>query len=185
MLIGYMRVSKADGSQATDLQRDALIAADVPQDKVIGISQGWKMAGAIKTTERRLAEGGLHHAGSKLMAWCVGNAKAIQRGNSVAIDKAISGKAKIDPLVAEAFRASDRAALAAGGPQVNEEWVTFASDGHRELLETTKTPLLDAAGQIIARFEKAGLKVAKTKVAKRMSDVELAAALADLDSLLA
>src|SRR5690625_6206365 len=29
MLIGYMRVSKADGSQATDLQRDALIAADV------------------------------------------------------------------------------------------------------------------------------------------------------------
>ena len=27
MLIGYMRVSKADGSQATDLQRDALVAA--------------------------------------------------------------------------------------------------------------------------------------------------------------
>src|SRR5690554_6955934 len=29
MLIGYMRVSKADGSQATDLQRDALNAAGV------------------------------------------------------------------------------------------------------------------------------------------------------------
>lgn len=29
MLIGYMRVSKADGSQAMDLQRDALIAAGV------------------------------------------------------------------------------------------------------------------------------------------------------------
>lgn len=29
MLIGYMRVSKADGSQATDLQRDALTAAGV------------------------------------------------------------------------------------------------------------------------------------------------------------
>lgn len=29
MLIGYMRVSKADGSQATDLQRDALIAVGV------------------------------------------------------------------------------------------------------------------------------------------------------------
>jgi hypothetical protein len=27
MLIGYMRVSKADGSQVLDLQRDALIAA--------------------------------------------------------------------------------------------------------------------------------------------------------------
>jgi diguanylate cyclase (GGDEF)-like protein/PAS domain S-box-containing protein len=55
----------------------------------------------------------------------------------------------VDPLLAEAFRANDRAALAAGGPQVNEEWVTFASDGHRELLETTKTPLLDAAGQVV------------------------------------
>ncbi len=29
MLVGYMRVSKADGSQATDLQRDALLAAGV------------------------------------------------------------------------------------------------------------------------------------------------------------
>lgn len=29
MLVGYMRVSKADGSQATDLQRDALTAAGV------------------------------------------------------------------------------------------------------------------------------------------------------------
>lgn len=29
MLIGYMRVSKADGSQTNDLQRDALIAAGV------------------------------------------------------------------------------------------------------------------------------------------------------------
>jgi DNA invertase Pin-like site-specific DNA recombinase len=29
MLVGYMRVSKADGSQVTDLQRDALVAAGV------------------------------------------------------------------------------------------------------------------------------------------------------------
>ena len=32
MLIGYMRVSKADGSQVLDLQRDALIAAGVFED---------------------------------------------------------------------------------------------------------------------------------------------------------
>jgi DNA invertase Pin-like site-specific DNA recombinase len=31
MLIGYMRVSKADGSQTTDLQRDALLAAHIEQ----------------------------------------------------------------------------------------------------------------------------------------------------------
>ena len=29
MLVGYMRVSKADGSQSTDLQRDALLEAGV------------------------------------------------------------------------------------------------------------------------------------------------------------
>lgn len=32
MLMGYMRVSKADGSQTTDLQRDALTAAGVDAD---------------------------------------------------------------------------------------------------------------------------------------------------------
>jgi len=32
MLIGYMRVSKIDGSQTTDLQRDALVAAGVSAD---------------------------------------------------------------------------------------------------------------------------------------------------------
>jgi DNA invertase Pin-like site-specific DNA recombinase len=29
MLVGYMRVSKADGSQVLDLQKDALLAAGV------------------------------------------------------------------------------------------------------------------------------------------------------------
>jgi hypothetical protein len=29
MFLGYMRVSKADGSQVLDLQRDALVAAKV------------------------------------------------------------------------------------------------------------------------------------------------------------
>lgn len=34
MKIGYMRVSKADGSQSTDLQRDALLAAGVDPSKL-------------------------------------------------------------------------------------------------------------------------------------------------------
>ena len=34
MLIGYARVSKADGSQSLDLQRDALIAAGVGEDQI-------------------------------------------------------------------------------------------------------------------------------------------------------
>ncbi len=34
MLIGYARVSKADGSQSLDLQRDALLAAGVAEDRI-------------------------------------------------------------------------------------------------------------------------------------------------------
>ena len=34
MLIGYMRVSKTDGSQTTDLQRDALISAGVNSEQI-------------------------------------------------------------------------------------------------------------------------------------------------------
>ncbi len=34
MLIGYMRVSKADGSQVLDLQRDALIADGVKSSRI-------------------------------------------------------------------------------------------------------------------------------------------------------
>jgi DNA invertase Pin-like site-specific DNA recombinase len=34
VLIGYMRVSKADGSQVFDLQRDALLGAGIPSDRL-------------------------------------------------------------------------------------------------------------------------------------------------------
>ncbi len=34
MLIGYARISKADGSQSLDLQRDALREADVSDDAI-------------------------------------------------------------------------------------------------------------------------------------------------------
>ena len=79
---------------------DALVQAGVPQDKIIGVSQGWRLGGAIKTTERKLAEGGMWHDGSPMMAWCVGNAKVEPRGNSILITKQASGFAKIDPLMA-------------------------------------------------------------------------------------
>ena len=79
---------------------DAMIEAEVPQDKVIGISQGWKLSGSIKTTERKLAEGVLIHDGSAMMAWCVSNAKIEPKGNAMLITKQASGWAKIDPLMA-------------------------------------------------------------------------------------
>jgi phage terminase large subunit-like protein len=79
---------------------DALVEADVPQEKIVGISQGWRLGGAIKTTERKLAEGGLVHGGQRLMNWCVGNAKVEPKGNAILITKQASGTAKIDPLMA-------------------------------------------------------------------------------------
>ncbi|WP_150615016.1 terminase large subunit [Pandoraea terrigena] len=79
---------------------DALVEANVPEELVIGISQGWKMSGAIKTTERKLAEGVLVHGGQRMMAWCVGNARVVPVGNAVNITKQVSGTAKIDPLMA-------------------------------------------------------------------------------------
>jgi phage terminase large subunit-like protein len=65
-----------------------------------GIPQGYKLMGSIKDTERKLADGAFWHAGSRLMSWCVGNARITQSGNSIMIHKAVSGLGKIDPLMA-------------------------------------------------------------------------------------
>jgi phage terminase large subunit-like protein len=79
---------------------DALVEIGVPQEKIVGVSQGWRLGAAIKTTERKLAEGVMVHAGQPLMAWCVGNAKVEPKGNAILITKQASGSAKIDPLMA-------------------------------------------------------------------------------------
>lgn len=79
---------------------DAIVAAGVEQDRIVAISQGWKLTGAIKTAERKLAEGTLVHGGQPMMAWCVGNARIEPKGNAALITKQASGSAKIDPLMA-------------------------------------------------------------------------------------
>jgi phage terminase large subunit-like protein len=75
-------------------------ARGLAKAQIEGISQGWKLSAAIKTTERKVAGGELVHCGQDLMAWCVGNAKVEPRGNAVLITKQASGTAKIDPLMA-------------------------------------------------------------------------------------
>lgn len=55
----------------------------------------------------------------------------------------------IDRELADAFRAHDELASLSGQPRVNEEWITFADDGHRELVETIKRPLRDPDGRLI------------------------------------
>lgn len=79
---------------------DAMIERDIPAEKIAAVSQGWRLGGAIKTAERKLAEGAMKHGGQAMMAWCVGNAKVEPRANSILITKQASGSAKIDPLMA-------------------------------------------------------------------------------------
>ncbi|MGV8944672.1 terminase large subunit [Thermomonas sp.] len=79
---------------------DALTGRGFDIDMIAAISQGWRLNSAIKQTERKLAGNEFVHGASRLMAWCVGNAKAEPKGNAVAITKQVSGSAKIDPLMA-------------------------------------------------------------------------------------
>jgi phage terminase large subunit-like protein len=76
----------------------------IQMEQIVAISQGYRLNGAIKTTERKVAGGELLHAGQPLMAWCVSNAKVEDKGNAILITKQASGKAKIDPLMS-AFNA--------------------------------------------------------------------------------
>lgn len=79
---------------------DMLAEKGIEGDRVVGISQGWKLTGAIKTTERKLAEGTLRHCAQDLMAWVIGNMRVEPKGNAIVITKQASGTAKIDPGMA-------------------------------------------------------------------------------------
>ncbi len=51
--------------------------------------------------------------------------------------------------LADFFRKNDRRVMAAGKSIINEEWINFAGDGRRVLLETIKTPMYAADGTLI------------------------------------
>lgn len=72
----------------------------IEHDRIVGIPQGWRLNGAIKTMERKAAEKTLVHGGQPLMDWCVGNARVEPKGNAISITKQASGTGKIDPLMA-------------------------------------------------------------------------------------
>jgi PAS domain S-box-containing protein len=50
---------------------------------------------------------------------------------------------------ADFFREHDRKAIERGRPSLNEEWLTFAEDGHVALAETIKTPMFGEDGRLI------------------------------------
>lgn len=79
---------------------DALAAEKIDAELIVGIRQGWQLTGTCKVFERWLADGLLTHDGSRLMDWCVGNAKVEASKNALYVTKAASGVGKIDPLMA-------------------------------------------------------------------------------------
>jgi PAS domain S-box-containing protein len=69
-----------------------------------------------------------------------------------ASEKEIIGKTDydfVDKELADFFARHDRTAIAEGVSSRNEEEITFASDGHREILETIKTPMYQSDGTLI------------------------------------
>lgn len=81
---------------------DALaeVGLNVEDKAVVGVSQGWTLSGAIKTCERKLADGTMRHGNQPILGWAAGNAKVEPKGNAVTITKQAAGTAKIDPLMA-------------------------------------------------------------------------------------
>lgn len=81
---------------------DALAQIEITEEgeQIIGVAQGYKLMNAVKTTERKLANGTLWHAKSGLMDWCVGNVKIEATATAIRATKQNAGDAKIDPWAA-------------------------------------------------------------------------------------
>lgn len=84
----------------------------------------------------------------------------------------------VDRELADFFRKHDNKAVAAGGPSINEEWLTYADDGHRELVETIKTPMRDADGRLIGVLGVArditAMRLGEQKIRQQAELLELA-----------
>lgn len=103
----------------------------IEHERIIGIPQGWRLTGAIKTLERKVAEKTIAHGGQPIMTWCVGNARGELKGNALSITKAASGTGKIDPLMAT-FNA---VALMAMNPEARREASVYEGKSKDEIME--------------------------------------------------
>lgn len=107
-LLGAVGVDPAGIGQFADAMAD--IGVTVENKLLRGIGQGYQLMNAIKTTERRLANGTLIHSGSKLMNWCVRNLKIEPTATAIRATKQNAGDDKIDPAMAM-FNAVDLMSL--------------------------------------------------------------------------
>lgn len=81
----------------------------------------------------------------------------------------------VDKELAAFFRRHDLAAIAAGKPTINEEWLTFAADGYRGYFETIKAPLHDAEGNVFGV-----LGIARDITSRHKAEMELSAQIDEL-----
>jgi len=79
---------------------DELALENISHPMVESVGQGFRLMSAVVGFARKLKFGGAVHNGSRLMAWCVSNAKEVAGRQSVMLDKDTKGSAKIDPLMA-------------------------------------------------------------------------------------
>lgn len=85
------------GSIVDELSR---IGVTQENELLVGVRQGVALMGAIKTVERKLADGSFKHGGRRMMAWCAGNAIVQATGTGMRIARDASGYGKVDPLMA-------------------------------------------------------------------------------------
>jgi phage terminase large subunit-like protein len=96
-------VDPAGLGELVDALADVNITVDnasLGRDYLIGAAQGYAMMNALKTAERKLANGTLHHADQALMDWCVANLKIEATATAIRATKQHAGDAKIDPAMA-------------------------------------------------------------------------------------
>jgi phage terminase large subunit-like protein len=116
---------------------DAMDAIGVTEESGLlrSVRQGISLMGAIKTVERKLADGSLLHGGQRMMDWCVGNVKVIFTPTAMRLARDESGSGKIDPLAA----IFDAAELMMANPTVKSKEMQLMFFGHGEKKELHPT----------------------------------------------
>lgn len=81
---------------------DALAGIGVTQDAetLDAVRQGIALMGAIKTVERKLADGSFRHGAQDLLSWCVGNLIIVPTPTAMRVGRDEAGFGKVDPLMA-------------------------------------------------------------------------------------
>nr|WP_306766317.1 terminase large subunit [Shinella pollutisoli] len=116
-LLAAVAVDPAGLGEMVDALADPEVDVTTENGLLVGIPQGYAMMNAIKTGERRLSNGMLHHAGGTMMTWCVSNLKIEPTATAIRATKQTAGDAKIDPVMAlfDAITVMTKNPVALGG----------------------------------------------------------------------